>query len=281
MQCCPSLLPHLLQVPRTGPPAGFEYTRENVSEFRKPFLERRLSELRAVLHALAQPASEQAYQTQRYSTAVQDILGALDLSRLVLAGHSFGGATVVKAEQDLGLDIQGSVVLDLWPFPLPKTVTAKGLTSAPSLFINRYCLVSCHIMPLAVPVLLSCLVLSCFVLSCVVLFCVAFHCCCGVAWCGVVWCVVLCCVVLCCVVLCCVVLCCVVLCCGVVWCVVLCCVVLCCIVWCCVVVRCGVVWCCVVCCVVVLCCVVWCVVWCGVPKVLLPNGNGQDGIAYG
>ena len=104
-------------------------------------------------------------------------------------------------------------------------------------------------------------------------------------------CVVLCCVVLCCVVLCCVVLCCVVLCCAegavtrrqrtgcllVLCCVVLCCVVPCRVVTSCVVLCC-VVGCCVVSCCVVLCCVVLCgaLLWCGVPKALLPEGNGRD-----
>ena len=112
--------------------------------------------------------------------------------------------------------------------------------------------------PLRIDVLLSgvwyCAVLfrvvsCCVVLRCVVLRCISWHrvVLCSVVWCGVLWCcVVLCCVVLCCVVLCCVVLCCVVLCCVVLCCVVLCCVVLC------------------------------CVVCCGVPKALLPEGNGRD-----
>ena len=124
-------------------------------------------------------------------------------------------------------------------------------------------------------VVLCCVVLCCVVLCCVMLCCVVL---CSVALCCVaLWCVVLCCVVLCCVVLCCVVLCCVVLCCVVLCCVVLCCVVLCCDVLCCVALRCVALCCVALRCVALYCVVLRCVVLCcGVPKALLPEGNGRD-----
>ena len=59
-------------------------------------------------------------------------LGAIrevtELHRVHLVGHSFGGATVVKAVQELsGVSVPSVSIFDPWAFPLADSVLDRGL----------------------------------------------------------------------------------------------------------------------------------------------------------
>ena len=72
-------------VPYKRPPTGLQYVHEDVSEFRKPFLQQRLDELQKVISAFCSDENE-SYMND----VVKDLRQKADFNRIVLSGHSFG-----------------------------------------------------------------------------------------------------------------------------------------------------------------------------------------------
>jgi hypothetical protein len=141
-------------VKQQRPPEAFKYTRENVFEFRKRFLDHRISEIdKLATHVSSNNGSSNINSCSRddemwngkddiAAECIHTALSYTDKTKIFLVGHSFGGAAVIRAEQDMQrmnrkLDekIIGSVILDLWPYPLSKQAIAKGI-KRPALFIN-------------------------------------------------------------------------------------------------------------------------------------------------
>jgi dienelactone hydrolase len=60
----------------------------------------------------------------------------LDHGRVVLFGHSFGGATVIKAGAADPKRVCGVVALDPWAFPLDKVLLEEGISSTPILSLS-------------------------------------------------------------------------------------------------------------------------------------------------
>lgn len=118
-----------------APPDDFEYTRDGVIEFRRPFIEKRTEEVRAALGFLERLGSgdADASEVKVYGGSdparVAEVLGAADLSRLWLTGHSFGAAAVATlcAEAGMAAKIRGAVLLDLWAFPVRRDIESNGL----------------------------------------------------------------------------------------------------------------------------------------------------------
>eukprot|EP00656_Telonema_subtile_P026375 TRINITY_DN2834_c0_g1_i3.p1 TRINITY_DN2834_c0_g1~~TRINITY_DN2834_c0_g1_i3.p1 ORF type:complete len:268 (-),score=64.36 TRINITY_DN2834_c0_g1_i3:199-1002(-) len=122
------------QVPNVGPPQGFKYTRDNVVEFRGPYLAKRLEEMKRVISALQSQGN--GVMPEQNSTLVSQILEHADPSKMHLMGHSFGAATTVKVEQELPeVEFLSSIILDLWSYPVPEEQVTQGV-SCPSIFIN-------------------------------------------------------------------------------------------------------------------------------------------------
>ena len=61
--------------------------------------------------------------------------GMIDLNKLALAGHSFGGATAICASSENKM-IKACIALDGWISPIPNTIINSGM-NVPFLFIGR------------------------------------------------------------------------------------------------------------------------------------------------
>eukprot|EP00756_Hemistasia_phaeocysticola_P049754 Hpha_TRINITY_DN24317_c0_g1::TRINITY_DN24317_c0_g1_i1::g.148032::m.148032/K01062/PLA2G7, PAFAH; platelet-activating factor acetylhydrolase len=106
-------------IPYRKPPAGLQYSdRSQVQAFRKSFLAHRKEELLAVVDLLRTPPPE---------------LRGADLSRLVLAGHSFGCAGIMSTLSDLNASStppRAVLLYDPWSYPLPDDVVMPPSTPA-------------------------------------------------------------------------------------------------------------------------------------------------------
>ncbi|GBG34820.1 Platelet-activating factor acetylhydrolase [Hondaea fermentalgiana] len=118
------------RLPYRGPPKGFEYERDNVIEFREPFLEHRMGEVSAALAFMRKGAVTDAKMEPHSDLArLESVFARVDRDNFWLAGHSFGGtSTVVASQQPWAADAQGFVLLDVWPFPVPREIAAEGFS---------------------------------------------------------------------------------------------------------------------------------------------------------
>jgi len=113
-----------------GPPQGFQYSRDNVVEFRKPYLAKRVDEMKKTVQAINDNAAG-----FRNSALVESIFAQADARALFLAGHSFGSAACIAALQEMS-GIKGCLLTDTWGMPVPRAIEDKGLHSCPTMFIN-------------------------------------------------------------------------------------------------------------------------------------------------
>ena len=76
-------------------------------------------------------------QIKKIETGIIDskLSGKLDLNRIALGGHSYGGATAVLASHDNKI-VKACVVLDSWINPVPEKVISEGI-DVPFLFMGR------------------------------------------------------------------------------------------------------------------------------------------------
>ena len=109
-------------------PTGINYrNKEEVENFRKPFLEKREIEIKNILAAL---------RKKKYDPSLNEIFEYADESQIILAGHSFGASSCVNyAQKNPDESIKSMILYDIWPWPLSKECLDSGL-SIPSLFIN-------------------------------------------------------------------------------------------------------------------------------------------------
>ena len=99
--------PHV--IPYVSPPKEMVYdNKEEVCAFRKPFLEKRDAELNEVLSGLKE----------------HPIWGShIDFEKVILAGHSFGGATVMHyGSNHDDVNIKGYLLYDTWTHPVEEEV---------------------------------------------------------------------------------------------------------------------------------------------------------------
>lgn len=132
-----------------NPPPDFDYNKkEDVVDFRAPFLEHRVAEVKAVAAWLTSEAadaqargdddvgsiaiSEEEEREPEPSSAEdtdvdrvwKQIAPHLDISSLVLAGHSFGAATMYLASKEI--PSKCTVLLDTWSYPLSLDALSEG-----------------------------------------------------------------------------------------------------------------------------------------------------------
>eukprot|EP01061_Rhynchopus_euleeides_P030595 TRINITY_DN50822_c0_g1_i1.p1 TRINITY_DN50822_c0_g1~~TRINITY_DN50822_c0_g1_i1.p1 ORF type:complete len:387 (+),score=112.52 TRINITY_DN50822_c0_g1_i1:57-1217(+) len=117
--------PH--NVPYRHPPAGMQYSnKDEVVQFRKPFLDRREKEVDEVLRYLKKDEMLKSY---------------IDFSKIILAGHSFGAAAVMDYGQRKIHDksILGYLLYDTWTYALGENVKVSrpALAVQSSLFANN------------------------------------------------------------------------------------------------------------------------------------------------
>ena len=76
-------------------------------------------------------------QIRKIETGIIDskLSGRLDLDRVALGGHSYGGATAILASHNYEI-IKACVVLDGWISPIPDEVISEGI-NVPFLFMGR------------------------------------------------------------------------------------------------------------------------------------------------
>ena len=76
-------------------------------------------------------------QIRKIETGIIDskLSGRLDLDRVALGGHSYGGATAILASHNHEI-IKACVVLDGWISPIPDEVISEGI-NVPFLFVGR------------------------------------------------------------------------------------------------------------------------------------------------
>ena len=101
--------------PYQTPPKSMNYSvKEEVVEFRKPFLETRAAEVDQVLAWV--------------NAGDDEVSGVVDPSRVVLAGHSFGAATSLQYGYDKrhNNDIKALLLYDVWDHPLKDGVHAAS-----------------------------------------------------------------------------------------------------------------------------------------------------------
>lgn len=119
-------------VPRQTAPKGFEYQRDNVIEFRSAFLAKRMDEVKKVMNALASKS-----MATLNGSIVKDIVANADMCRLYMAGHSFGASTCTLLLHEMtDIKVKGAIILDVWPFPLPRIVVDDGYTTCPTLVVG-------------------------------------------------------------------------------------------------------------------------------------------------
>lgn len=113
-----------------GPPKGFQYARDTVPEFRKPYLAKRVDEMKKTIQAMGDKAAG-----LQNCALVESILEQADAQELFLAGHSFGSAACISALQEM-TGVKGCLLLDTWMMPVPRAIEEKGLHACPTMFIN-------------------------------------------------------------------------------------------------------------------------------------------------
>ena len=131
--------------------------KESVVNFRRPFLRKRCEELRYLITALAQLASDQD-NAESYSdtdcgitedfmsfekTCLSKVLLTTnlkcpDLKSVILAGHSFGGSTVLSMAHQINMEdatnmikdvkIESLLLLDAWVSPVPDEMLSRRIT---------------------------------------------------------------------------------------------------------------------------------------------------------
>lgn len=118
-------------------PGEFPYKRPLVINFRKPFLEKRCKEIEGVMDFVLKAATGDVEDSCfRINAAFEkQLFSMMDLENLCLAGHSFGGATVLTALHSFQAHplqdvFKAAVLLDVWPMPVSEEVLKEG-TSVP------------------------------------------------------------------------------------------------------------------------------------------------------
>ena len=115
-----------------------------------PMLKHRVQEIATVVAGLrdrtpyllrgdtGEPYDDEAAQDAG-NKHLQALLSRIDTSRMVMAGHSFGGATAILAVQSELPALQDAftscLLYDPWTEPLPETSLDKGLGDTPTLLI--------------------------------------------------------------------------------------------------------------------------------------------------
>jgi len=98
--------------------------------FRRPFLHIRAHELRVVASALAAATRGRAEGKGAVGDAVSRVLAEANPERMLLVGHSFGSASILRflqATRDAPCPYRGAVLADLWPEPLEERELRQGL----------------------------------------------------------------------------------------------------------------------------------------------------------
>jgi len=113
-----------------GPP--WQYNRETVPAFRKPFLDKRVTEIQQVVRHIQErsaPTREMEDKGTPLDIAEQ-VLQRVDTESTWMCGHSFGAATTVRVAQDEELKkvFKGAVLLDIWSYPLPDASIEEGIS---------------------------------------------------------------------------------------------------------------------------------------------------------
>lgn len=98
------------------PPSGLNYTREEVIEFRKPFLQKRENEILNALNFFTRNNNNDDFD---FSKDISLILKIIDKEKIFISGHSFGAASSVKICQKYPEKFKACILMDLWPFPIP------------------------------------------------------------------------------------------------------------------------------------------------------------------
>mmetsp|Transcript_12485 Transcript_12485/g.14563 ORF Transcript_12485/g.14563 Transcript_12485/m.14563 type:complete len:381 (+) Transcript_12485:107-1249(+) len=116
------------------PPSDLVYNvRENVIQFRKPFLEKRRKEVLKIMSCLDNGFG---MDDSSLSKLEMQILGAMDTKNIFLAGHSFGGCSTAFVMHSLEKEdelakyaelVKGCIVLDIWSYPLPEEILKGGV----------------------------------------------------------------------------------------------------------------------------------------------------------
>jgi hypothetical protein len=117
---------HSEPVPERNAPKELDTSvRQNVVNFRAPFLEHRKQEVGKVLEWLRANAGDSASG----DSPLARVLALCDVSRLFCGGHSFGACqtVIVAADPELRAAFRAAILLDLWPEPLPDEVLDAGV----------------------------------------------------------------------------------------------------------------------------------------------------------
>jgi len=108
---------------------GLTYERESVIRFRAPFLAKREREIRRTIEFFSKDRQEKMKVFESSNRRLHDCLASVDSAEMLLAGHSFGAATVVHMVRASPDRFRGALLLDLWPYPLPDI--ARGIRKVP------------------------------------------------------------------------------------------------------------------------------------------------------
>lgn len=119
---------------KNPPPPPWEYNRDSVPEFRKPFLDKRVSEIENVTNTLLSliksPAeTQEGGEFESLPDLGRRLISRVDPASVWMGGHSFGAASTVRVLQHPSLKnvFRGGILLDIWSFALPRSVVKEGI----------------------------------------------------------------------------------------------------------------------------------------------------------
>jgi len=135
-------------VDKVSPPKGIVYDQMHVSEFRRPFLQHRVGEMRTILRGMLQDSSTPVAWTDVGKARLAEILGRTDSSNIFLAGHSFGASSCLMAlrepaeywsitgaredpSKSMQIRFKACLMYDLWGTSIPAEAEAAGLVTPP------------------------------------------------------------------------------------------------------------------------------------------------------
>jgi len=125
------------------PPRNYSGSRRELIRWRRPFLRKRVEELRQVVDFVRQTAggvvksAHQGAVEDEGHGLLFDLMSLADPSAVILAGHSFGTASVLLAlQQGLAGVVRGALLYDPWLAPVPDRAINAGVPVPYAIFLS-------------------------------------------------------------------------------------------------------------------------------------------------
>jgi len=123
------------------PDYNFSAGRDAVIAWRKPFLDKRVQELRDMIECLssnlAAELDTEEKPTDPSAALLRELLLSANSSQIILMGHSLGAAGAVLAMQNLSCsELRGAVLYDPWLTPVSDEALSEGVRFPYTTFLS-------------------------------------------------------------------------------------------------------------------------------------------------